>query len=110
MRLELIEPLRYLFKDEVRAAGSELGLPDEVVWRQPFPGPGLAIRILGEVTHEGLETLREADAIVNEEIDNANLTRELWQSVRRADCFTHCGRAGRFPHVWERHCHSRRHV
>ena len=80
MRLELIEPLRYLFKDEVRAVGSELGLPDEIVWRQPFPGPGLAIRILGEVTREGLHTLREADAIVNEEIRNANLTRELWQS------------------------------
>ncbi len=80
MRLELVEPLRYLFKDEVRAVGSELGLPDEIVWRQPFPGPGLAIRILGEVTREGLHTLREADAIVNEEIRNANLTRELWQS------------------------------
>jgi len=80
MRLELVEPLRYLFKDEVRAVGSELGLPDEIVWRQPFPGPGLAIRILGEITREGLHTLREADAIVNEEIRNANLTRELWQS------------------------------
>ena len=80
MSLELIEPLRYLFKDEVRAVGSELGLPDEIVWRQPFPGPGLAIRILGEVTRDGLDTLREADAIVTEEVHNANLTRELWQA------------------------------
>ncbi len=80
MRLELIEPLRHLFKDEVRAVGTELGLPDEIVWRQPFPGPGLAIRILGEVTRERLHTLREADAIVTEEIRAARMTRELWQS------------------------------
>ena len=80
MSLELIEPLRYLFKDEVRAVGAALGLPEEIVWRQPFPGPGLAIRILGEVDHAKLETLREADAIVTSEIHSANLTRELWQA------------------------------
>ena len=80
MRLELIEPLRYLFKDEVRGVGAALGLPEEIVWRQPFPGPGLAIRILGEVDYAKLETLREADAIVTSEIDSANLTRELWQA------------------------------
>ena len=80
MRLELIEPLRYLFKDEVRAVGAALGLPEEIVWRQPFPGPGLAIRILGEIDRAKLETLREADAIVTSEIHSANLTRELWQA------------------------------
>jgi GMP synthase (glutamine-hydrolysing) len=80
MRLRLVEPLRYLFKDEVREVGAALGLPDDIVWRQPFPGPGLAIRILGEVTAEKLETLRDADHIVNDEIQKAGLTRELWQS------------------------------
>ncbi len=80
MRLRLVEPLRYLFKDEVREVGTALGLPDDIVWRQPFPGPGLAIRILGEVTVERLETLRNADHIVNDEIQKADLTRELWQS------------------------------
>jgi GMP synthase (glutamine-hydrolysing) len=80
MRMELVEPLRLLFKDEVRRVGEELGLPERMVWRQPFPGPGLAIRIIGEVTHERLETLREADAIVQEEIRRAGLYRELWQS------------------------------
>lgn len=77
---ELVEPLRMLFKDEVRVVGEELGLPDEMVWRQPFPGPGLAIRIIGEVTKERLEILREADAIVLEEIRRAGLYREVWQS------------------------------
>ena len=80
MRLRLVEPLRYLFKDEVREVGAALGLPDDIVWRQPFPGPGLAIRIIGEVTAEKLETLRDADYVVNDEIKKADLTRELWQS------------------------------
>jgi GMP synthase (glutamine-hydrolysing) len=80
LRFQLIEPLRYLFKDEVRAVGSELGLPDAMVHRQPFPGPGLAIRIIGEVTAERLETLREADWIVIDEIKAAGLYRSVWQS------------------------------
>ena len=80
MRLNLIEPLRHLFKDEVRQVGLELGLPEEMVWRQPFPGPGLAIRIIGEVTKEKLEILRSADWVVMNEIKNAKLYRQLWQS------------------------------
>jgi GMP synthase (glutamine-hydrolysing) len=80
LRFRLIEPLRYLFKDEVRAVGTELGLPEAMVMRQPFPGPGLAIRIIGEVTAERLETLREADWIVIDEIKAAGLYRSLWQS------------------------------
>ena len=77
---ELVEPLRLLFKDEVRAVGEELGLPHEIVWRQPFPGPGLGVRIIGEVTPERAEILRNADAVVVEEIRRAGLYRELWQS------------------------------
>ncbi|MGH2407041.1 MAG: glutamine-hydrolyzing GMP synthase [Candidatus Limnocylindrales bacterium] len=80
LRFQLIEPLRHLFKDEVRAVGLELGLPDAIVHRQPFPGPGLAIRIIGAVTAERLETLREADWIVIDEIKAAGLYRSLWQS------------------------------
>jgi len=79
MRLELIEPLRFLFKDEVRQVGMALGLPEEMVYRQPFPGPGLAVRIIGEVTPGRLEVLRAADAIVREEIAAAGLDREIWQ-------------------------------
>ena len=80
LRFQLIEPLRYLFKDEVRKVGMELGLPEAMVLRQPFPGPGLAIRIIGEVTAERLDTLREADWIVIDEIKGAGLYRSLWQS------------------------------
>lgn len=78
MRLKMLEPLRYLFKDEARAVAAELGLPEEMVWRQPFPGPGLAIRIVGEVTRERLDTLRKADAIVVDEIKRAGLYKDLW--------------------------------
>jgi GMP synthase (glutamine-hydrolysing) len=80
LAFELVEPLRLLFKDEVRAVGEELGLPHEIVWRQPFPGPGLGVRIIGEVTPERAEILRQADAVVVEEIRRAGLYRELWQS------------------------------
>ena len=79
MNLGLIEPLRELFKDEVRAVGEELGIPSELVWRQPFPGPGLAIRVLGEITPEKLSIVREADAIFRDEIAKAGLEREIWQ-------------------------------
>ena len=80
MRFKLVEPLRELFKDEVRRVGELLGLPPEIIWRQPFPGPGLAIRVLGEVSEDRLDLLREADAIVQDEVRAAGLERELWQA------------------------------
>jgi GMP synthase (glutamine-hydrolysing) len=80
MKFKLIEPFRELFKDEVRQLGLELGLPEDIVWRQPFPGPGLAIRIIGSVTAQRLIILREADAIVRDEIERAGLSRIIWQS------------------------------
>jgi GMP synthase (glutamine-hydrolysing) len=80
MKFDLVEPLRHLFKDEVRAVGEELGLPEDIVWRQPFPGPGLAVRVIGDITPDRLETLRLADHIVVDEIRNAGMYREIWQS------------------------------
>jgi GMP synthase (glutamine-hydrolysing) len=80
MEMELVEPLRLLFKDEVRRVGEELGMPERMVWRQPFPGPGLSIRIIGDVTKERLDILRAADAVLQEEIRKAGLYRDLWQS------------------------------
>ncbi|MGH1334277.1 MAG: glutamine-hydrolyzing GMP synthase, partial [Exiguobacterium indicum] len=79
MQFELIEPINTLFKDEVRELGKELGLSDEIVWRQPFPGPGLGIRVLGEITDEKLEIVRESDFILRDEIKKAGLEREIWQ-------------------------------
>jgi GMP synthase (glutamine-hydrolysing) len=79
MEFELLEPFRLLFKDEVRAVGRLLGVPEEIVERQPFPGPGLAVRILGEITEPDLDLLRKADAIVREEIEKADLAKDVWQ-------------------------------
>ena len=79
MKLELVEPVKLLFKDEVRVVGSALGLPDEMVYRQPFPGPGLGVRCLGAITRDRLHALREADAILREEFDNAGLAGKVWQ-------------------------------
>lgn len=84
MQFDLIEPLNTLFKDEVRELGIQLGMPEHIVWRQPFPGPGLAIRVLGEVTDGKLEIVRESDAILREEIAAAGLDRDIWQILYRA--------------------------
>jgi GMP synthase (glutamine-hydrolysing) len=80
MKLKLIEPLKYLFKDEVRLLGKELGLPEGLIWRQPFPGPGLAIRIIGEITRRRLAIIREVDDLLLEEIKNGGYYKKLWQS------------------------------
>ncbi len=80
MKLRLVEPLKFLFKDEVRLLGAELGMPDELIWRQPFPGPGLAIRVIGEITRKRLDILREADALLLEEIRASGYYKKLWQS------------------------------
>ena len=100
LQFALVEPLRSLFKDEVRAVGEELGLPQEIVWRQPFPGPGLGIRIVGEVTGDRLDVLREADAIAREELTLAGLDRYIWQCpvVLLADVRS-VGVAGRRAHL-----------
>jgi GMP synthase (glutamine-hydrolysing) len=94
MKFELVEPLRSLFKDEVRRMGEELGLAEELVWRQPFPGPGLAVRIIGDITRERLEILANADAIVTEEIRRAGLYREIWQSFAVLPCIRSVGVMG----------------
>ena len=80
MRMKLIEPLRWLFKDEVRAVGRELGLSDDIVEREPFPGPGLAVRVLGEVTPEKVKMVQEADAIFRSELKSRALNKDIWQS------------------------------
>jgi GMP synthase (glutamine-hydrolysing) len=80
MKLKLIEPLKYLFKDEVRLLGKELGLPEGLIWRQPFPGPGLAIRIIGEITRRRLAIIRDVDDLLLEEIKNGGYYKRLWQS------------------------------
>ena len=109
MNFQLIEPLRSLFKDEVRLVGEALGLPEEIVWRHPFPGPGLAIRIIGEVTSERLETLRYADAIFLEELRGGRALPRGVAGVRRAAAGA-LGRCdGRRPHLRRHDRAARRH-
>ena len=99
MKMDLVEPLRLLFKDEVRRVGEELGMPERLVWRQPFPGPGLSIRIIGDVTKERLDILRAADAVLQEEIRRAGLYRDLWQSFAVLPGDQVRRRAGRRAHL-----------
>ena len=106
MKLKLVEPLRYLFKDEVREVGLALGLPDEMVNRQPFPGPGLAIRIIGEVTPEKLDTLQRCDWVVIDEIKGANLYHQVLAELRRTHRQQECGSDGRLPDLQPRGGHT----
>ncbi len=99
MTMELVEPLRSLFKDEVRRVGEELGLPEAMVWRHPFPGPGLAIRIIGDITRERLEILREADAILLEEVRKAGSLSRALAVLRRATGDPLCRGPGRRAHL-----------
>lgn len=103
MNMKLIEPLRELFKDEVRQVGAELGMPESVIWRQPFPGPGLAIRVIGEVTRERLDILRKADTIVQQELRDAGWYRKIWQGFAVLLPLKTVGVMGRRAHV--RACH-----
>ena len=101
MQFELVEPVRLLYKDEVRVIGKELGLPDTMVYRQPFPGPGLGVRCLGAITWDRLEALREADAILREEFDNAGLTQKVWQFFVSVPDFRATGvRDGKRAYEW----------
>ena len=108
MKLSLVEPLRYLFKDEVRGVGLELGLPEEIVYRQPFPGPGLAIRIIGEVTHDKLSILQDADAIVMDEVRQKRPVPRTLAELRSSDRHPQRGCNRRLPHIRARHRHPRR--
>ena len=109
MTLELVEPLRLLFKDEVRRLGTELGMADEIVWRQPFPGPGLGVRIIGEVTPDKVAILQEADAVVREEIKAAGLEREIWQAFAVLPDIRSVGVMGDERTYAPPHHHPRRH-
>lgn len=99
MEFELIEPINTLFKDEVRKLGIELGIPEHLVWRQPFPGPGLGIRVLGEITEDKLEIVRESDAILRQVIREEGLEREIWQYFTVLPNIQSVGVMGRLSYV-----------